>query len=115
MLEEWLDYHRATLRRKCAGLDEEQLRRRSCEPSDMSLLGLAAAGGAGARRCSRSNAKVRRSHAHQRCSARAWSRQSRAACTRAVPGERVLESGACPVPGRRLALTGLPEHRFRMI
>ena len=40
MLEEWLDYHRATLRRKCAGLDEEQLRRRSREPSDMSLLGL---------------------------------------------------------------------------
>src|ERR1022692_3549934 len=40
MLEEWLDYHRATLRRKCAGLDDEQLRRRSCEPSDMSLLGL---------------------------------------------------------------------------
>jgi hypothetical protein len=40
MLEEWLDYHRATLRLKCAGLDDEQLRRRSCEPSDMSLLGL---------------------------------------------------------------------------
>jgi hypothetical protein len=40
MLGEWLDYHRATLRRKCAGLDEEQLRRRSCEPSALSLLGL---------------------------------------------------------------------------
>ena len=23
MLEEWLDYHRATLLRKCAGLDDE--------------------------------------------------------------------------------------------
>jgi len=40
MLEEWLDYHRATLLRKCAGLDDEQLRRGSCEPSDLSLLGL---------------------------------------------------------------------------
>jgi hypothetical protein len=40
MLEEWLDYHRATLRLKCAGLDDEQLRRRSCEPSSLSLLGL---------------------------------------------------------------------------
>lgn len=40
MLEEWLDYHRAVLRHKCAGLDDEQLRRRSCEPSNLSLLGL---------------------------------------------------------------------------
>ncbi len=40
MLDEWLDYHRATLRRKCAGLNEEQLRRRSCPPSNLSLLGL---------------------------------------------------------------------------
>jgi uncharacterized protein DUF664 len=40
MLEDWLDYHRATLLRKCAGLDADQLRRRSCEPSSLSLLGL---------------------------------------------------------------------------
>lgn len=40
MLEAWLDYHRATLMAKCAGLDAEQLRRRSVEPSSMSLLGL---------------------------------------------------------------------------
>jgi uncharacterized damage-inducible protein DinB len=40
MLDEWLEYHRATLLRKCAGLDDEQLRRRSCEPSGLSLLGL---------------------------------------------------------------------------
>jgi Protein of unknown function (DUF664) len=40
MLEQWLDYHRATLLMKCAGLDAEQLRRRSCPPSTLSLLGL---------------------------------------------------------------------------
>ena len=40
MLAGWLDYHRAVLRRKCAGLDDEQLRRRSCKPSNLSLLGL---------------------------------------------------------------------------
>jgi hypothetical protein len=40
MLQEWLDYHRATLRRKCAGLDDQQLRHSSCEPSELSLLGL---------------------------------------------------------------------------
>jgi hypothetical protein len=40
MLREWLDYHRSTLRRKCTGLDDEQLSRNSCEPSDLSLLGL---------------------------------------------------------------------------
>jgi hypothetical protein len=40
MLDEWLDFHRATLLMKCAGLDAEQLRRRSCEPSTLSLLGL---------------------------------------------------------------------------
>jgi uncharacterized damage-inducible protein DinB len=39
-LEAWLDYHRATLESKCAGLTAEQLRRRSVEPSSMSLLGL---------------------------------------------------------------------------
>jgi uncharacterized damage-inducible protein DinB len=40
MLETWLEYHRATLAMKCEGLDDEQLRRRSVEPSTMSLLGL---------------------------------------------------------------------------
>jgi len=41
MLTAWLDYHRATLARKCAGLDDEQLRARSAPPSSLSLLGLA--------------------------------------------------------------------------
>ena len=40
MLETWLDFHRATLRQKCAGLSDADLRRRSVEPSSMSLLGL---------------------------------------------------------------------------
>ena len=40
MLEGWLEYHRATLLMKCAGLDDDQLRLRSAEPSALSLLGL---------------------------------------------------------------------------
>jgi len=40
MLESWLDYHRATLWQKCDGLDDDQLRTMSVEPSNMSLLGL---------------------------------------------------------------------------
>lgn len=40
MLEEWLDYHRATLALKCAGLDDEQLRLRAVPPSNLSLVGL---------------------------------------------------------------------------
>jgi len=40
MLDQWLDYHRATLRHKCAGLDERQLRTASCPPSNLTLLGL---------------------------------------------------------------------------
>ena len=40
MLDGWLDYHRQTLLVKCAGLTAEQLRRRSVEPSKLSLLGL---------------------------------------------------------------------------
>jgi Protein of unknown function (DUF664) len=40
MLEAFLDFHRATLRWKCAGLTDEQLRTRSVEPSSLSLLGL---------------------------------------------------------------------------
>ena len=40
MLEAWLDFHRATLLMKCAGLSASQLRLRSAEPSTLSLLGL---------------------------------------------------------------------------
>ena len=40
MLDCWLDFHRATLEMKCAGLTPEQLARRSVPPSTMSLLGL---------------------------------------------------------------------------
>jgi uncharacterized damage-inducible protein DinB len=40
MLETWLDFHRATLLMKCAGLNDAQLRLRSAEPSTLSLLGL---------------------------------------------------------------------------
>jgi hypothetical protein len=39
-LESWLEYHRATLLMKCAGLEPEQLATRSCPPSSLSLLGL---------------------------------------------------------------------------
>lgn len=39
-LEQWLDYHRATLLTKCAGLTAEQLKRRACPPSTLSLLGI---------------------------------------------------------------------------
>ncbi|MEV7019355.1 DinB family protein [Streptomyces sp. NPDC093991] len=40
MLEGWLDYHRATLARKCEGLTDEQVRTASVPPSDLSLMGL---------------------------------------------------------------------------
>jgi hypothetical protein len=40
LLETFLDYYRGTLLVKCAGLDEEQLRTRACEPSTLTLLGL---------------------------------------------------------------------------
>jgi len=40
MLDEWLDYHRATLLMKCEGLTDVQLCERSVPPSPMSLLGL---------------------------------------------------------------------------
>lgn len=40
MLRDWLDWHRATLLRKCAGLNAEQLARRAVPPSKLSLLGL---------------------------------------------------------------------------
>jgi hypothetical protein len=39
-LDAWLDFHRATLLHKCAGLTPDQLTRRSCPPSALSLLGL---------------------------------------------------------------------------
>ena len=39
-LEQWVDYQRATLISKCAGLTSEQLKRRACPPSTLSLLGL---------------------------------------------------------------------------
>lgn len=40
MLDAWLDFHRATLVWKCAGLSEDQLKTRSAPPSTLSLLGL---------------------------------------------------------------------------
>ena len=40
MLEAWLDFHRATLGLKCAGLKDDQLRLASVAPSSMTLLGL---------------------------------------------------------------------------
>ncbi|WP_026928660.1 DinB family protein [Glycomyces tenuis] len=40
LLEGFLDHHRDTLLMKCAGLDEEQLKRASVEPSGLSLLAL---------------------------------------------------------------------------
>jgi uncharacterized damage-inducible protein DinB len=36
----FLEWERATLARKCEGLDADQLRRRAAEPSTLSLLGL---------------------------------------------------------------------------
>jgi hypothetical protein len=40
MLLGWLDFHRATLARKCAGLTDEQLRCFPVPPSTLSLAGL---------------------------------------------------------------------------
>jgi uncharacterized damage-inducible protein DinB len=40
MLQAFLDWHRATLLYKCAGLTGEQLAERAVPPSDLSLLGL---------------------------------------------------------------------------
>jgi hypothetical protein len=40
LLEAFLDWHRAFLRRKCAGLTGEQLAQRAVPPSNLSLLGL---------------------------------------------------------------------------
>ncbi|HEX5117045.1 MAG TPA: DinB family protein [Pseudonocardiaceae bacterium] len=40
LLDSWLDYYRATIVAKCAGLTPGQLVERSCPPSPMSLIGL---------------------------------------------------------------------------
>jgi uncharacterized damage-inducible protein DinB len=40
MLAGWLDWHRATLEMKCAGLSPAQLATRAAEPSTLTLLGL---------------------------------------------------------------------------
>ena len=40
MLDSWLDYHRDTLMMKCDGLRGDDLKRRACPPSSLSLLGL---------------------------------------------------------------------------
>jgi uncharacterized damage-inducible protein DinB len=40
MLEGWLDWHRQTLLRKCAGLTPDQLKQAAVEPSNLTLLGL---------------------------------------------------------------------------
>jgi len=40
MLDSWLDFHRQTLLRKCAGLTAEQLKLRAAPPSTLTLLGL---------------------------------------------------------------------------
>ena len=39
-LDSWLEFHRATLARKCEGLTDDQLREQSVPPSTISLLGL---------------------------------------------------------------------------
>jgi len=40
MLEGWLEWHRQTLLHKCSGLDAEQLKKATAEPSSLTLLGL---------------------------------------------------------------------------
>ena len=40
LLTGWLEFHRATLARKCAGLSDELLRRCPLAPSTLSLIGL---------------------------------------------------------------------------
>ena len=40
MLGQYLDFHRATLRMKCAGLSETDLKRRAVPTSNLTLLGL---------------------------------------------------------------------------
>src|SRR5690349_13002641 len=40
LLVGWLEFHRATMARKCAGLSDEALRRCAIPPSTLSLIGL---------------------------------------------------------------------------
>ena len=40
MIADYIDWHRATLLRKCEGLTAEQLKRQAVPPSNLSLLGL---------------------------------------------------------------------------
>ena len=40
LLLAWLEWHRATMAKKCEGLEEAQLGQRSCLPSELTLLGL---------------------------------------------------------------------------
>jgi Protein of unknown function (DUF664) len=40
LLVSWLEWHRATMARKCEGLAADQLGQRSCPPSELTLLGL---------------------------------------------------------------------------
>jgi uncharacterized damage-inducible protein DinB len=40
MLEGWLEFYRATLPQKCAGISHDQLKQPSCPPSNLTLLGL---------------------------------------------------------------------------
>jgi hypothetical protein len=40
MLESWLDYYRASILHKCAGLTPAELAEKSCPPSPMSMIGL---------------------------------------------------------------------------
>ncbi len=39
-LDAWLEFHRQTLRSKCAGLTADQLAERAASPSNLSLIGL---------------------------------------------------------------------------
>src|SRR3954463_14149971 len=39
-LEQWIDYHRATLLHKCAGLTHDQLKQKSVPTSGLTLLGI---------------------------------------------------------------------------
>jgi hypothetical protein len=40
LLVSWLEWHRATMAKKCEGLAADQLGQRSCPPSELTLLGL---------------------------------------------------------------------------
>jgi hypothetical protein len=91
MLRDWLDWHRATLLRKCAGLDAAQLAKRAVPPSNLSLLGL-----------------VR----HMSDTERGWVRQLSAVsryptCTTApMPRTRTSKRPTRPAPRRIWSATG---------